>query len=197
MSDKKDIKSKGSLKNRRQFLKSLSLTFPSVLFIRGLVIPGLLIPGLSSCKNESYTRPARRYSLGEIRNYLFKKVFLREKQLLIVRRDKGWSALSAKCSRDGCDLTYQERTFYCPCCSSHFSHQGKALQGPARKNLSWYAINSKGNLFEVDTGKPVSSSNTYTTDEIEKVISEYGFEFKEVDEIDMEAVKLPQIFYEE
>jgi len=163
-----------------------------------LLVPGILIcPAVSSCKNESYTRPAQSYSLGEIRNYLFKKVFLREKQLLIVRQEKGWSALSTKCSREGCDLTYQEKSFYCPCCSSHFSHEGRVLKGPASKNLLWLAISSKGNLFEVNSGKVVSPKTTYTTDEIEKVIKEYGFEFKEVDEIDLEAVKLPKVFYEE
>jgi len=172
--------------SRRGFLRK------SLLFLSGC----LLLPGLSACQKEAYSRPARTYSLGEIRNYLFKKVFLREKQLLIVRKDKGWSALSTKCSREGCDLTYQEKTFFCPCCSSHFSHSGQFLTGPAKKDLPWLAISSKGNLFSVDSGKIVPKNITYTTDEIEKVITEYGFVFKEVDEVDLEAVKLPEIFYE-
>ena len=187
MSDNLSHKSTPASIERRTLLKRLLI-----------LVPGILIcPAVSSCKSESYTRPARSYSLGEIRNFLFKKVFLREKQLLVVRKSKGWSALSTKCSREGCDLTYQEKSFYCPCCSSHFSHEGKVLKGPASINLPWLAVGSKGNLFEVDSGKIVSSTTTYTTDEIENVIKEYGFEFKEVDEIDMEAVKLPKIFYEE
>ena len=58
-------------------------------------------------------------------------------------------------------------------------------------------MKAEGNIFKVDSSELVSGSTTYTTDEIERVIKEYGFVFKEVDEIDREAVKLPSVFFEE
>lgn len=46
-------------------------------------------------------------------------------------------AVSPNCTFEGCPLTWNpdERNWYCSCCGSKFSFDGKVLHGPATRDL--------------------------------------------------------------
>ena len=154
----------------------------------------LCFPSLMACKSEPYIRPARVDRLGAIKEFLYKKVFLRENQVLIHRVDKGWKALSTKCTNKGCDLTFQKQVLVCSCCDSLYDHYGRLLKGPAPRNLPWLKLEARGDDFFLDSGVVVSEQEFSSSDEIEKIIEQYKFEFKEIDDVDLENVQLPDVF---
>jgi len=168
-----------STPSRRELLKSL-----------GLLGLGLCLP---SCKKPPYRRPNAVFNLGPISEFLYEKVFIIEKKFMVHRYEDGWAALSTRCAFLGCDLTYQNNILYCPCCKSVFSQFGELMKGPAIVNLPWVKMFYKDDSFFVDTGSIVKPSVRFTTPEIEKVIEEYQFKFKESEEIDPNASKIPDI----
>ncbi len=149
---------------------------------------------LLACKGEVYVRPARTDRLGAIKEFLYKKVFLREKQVLVHRVENGWKALSTKCTKKGCDLTFQKQVLVCSCCESVYDHYGRVLRGSAPKNLPWLKLEARGDDFYLDSGVVVSEQEFSSSEEIEKIIKQYNFEFKEIDDVDLENVQLPEVF---
>jgi len=57
--------------------------------------------------------------------------------IYLIREPNDLFALSARCTHLGCTVNYDavSRKFACPCHGSVFSHSGKRIAGPARKDL--------------------------------------------------------------
>lgn len=56
---------------------------------------------------------------------------------LFVRRDGGsYSAVVARCTHRGCDVSAQPQGYDCPCHGSRFDLSGEVLQGPATQPLT-------------------------------------------------------------
>ncbi|MCC6219633.1 MAG: Rieske (2Fe-2S) protein [Deltaproteobacteria bacterium] len=140
-----------------------------------LALTSLLLFFLScllSCKPRHFVRPGGEFDLGEVRHLLFAKQYLIDKSMLVHRDKTGWRVLSGRCTYDGCDLTYQEDTMMCSCCYSEFKHTGEVIKGPAAHPLPWYEIRYKDNHLYANSGKTVNPNYRFTTDEIEKRLTE-------------------------
>ncbi|MBN1961525.1 MAG: Rieske (2Fe-2S) protein [Deltaproteobacteria bacterium] len=67
-------------------------------------------------------------------------LFLPEHNLFIVRNDKGLGAFSARCTHLGCTVKQSGDGLLCPCHGASYDRYGHVLNGPAPRNLPWYAI---------------------------------------------------------
>jgi Rieske Fe-S protein len=94
----------------------------------------------------------RNINAGPASLYLTDGVYTRFRNLgfFIVRRGPTLFAISAICTHRECKLDAEpDRTFYCPCHDSTFDANGKATQGPARRDLPVYetSTDADGNLW--------------------------------------------------
>ncbi len=156
-------------------------------------ILGLLALGISACTKHRYIRPAGKLELGKVRELLYVTIHVRPKAVMVFRDAAGWRALSARCTYNGCDLTYQfqTKTFLCPCCKSEFDIGGKPLDGPAKDPLPWVEISYQDGYLYAEPGKIVDSKYHFTTPEIEEAIREARIPIKELSVDD--EVKIPEI----
>jgi len=143
-----------------------------ILFILSVIL------AQGSCKS-SYTRKAQLIDLGEVKGFLYTKVFVRDHKLFVTRDDKGWAAMSTQCTHEGCDLSLQEKNFFCPCCRSYFEHNGQVISSPAEHNLPYYEMSYKEGHLYADTGKPVKPDYRFTTDELEQAIKKLNVEIRD------------------
>ena len=67
---------------------------------------------------------------------------------LLARDERGLYAMTITCTHEGCDVTPQGGTLFCPCHGSRFDNEGKVLQGPAGSPLVHFAvsIDAAGNV---------------------------------------------------
>jgi Rieske Fe-S protein len=76
-----------------------------------------------------------------------------EKEILVVRLgDDTFDAVDIKCPHKGCEVALDSKMmkkFTCPCHGSEFSLKGEVLNGPAKKNLTWYETNFKDGTVTV------------------------------------------------
>jgi len=158
-----------------------------------VVVVSILFFPLAAC-NRRFNRPKGMYYLGEVKEFLFEETFVREKSFLVVRDMEGWGAMSARCTKEGCDLTYQERNLLCPCCNSVYSLDGKVEKGPASHPLPWYQVGYDKNKLTANTGNEVKPSARFTTPEIEAALVKLRKELKEKD-IDPNdpTVRIPKV----
>ena len=133
---------------------------------------------LPACK-KSFVRPAKLHALGPIDQFLFTKVYLPERKMMIYRDDKGWSALSTRCTLEGCDLSYQDTSFFCPCCRGEYDLLGRVIAGKPSRSLPWYEMSYNDGRFFADSGKPVRASYRFTTPQLEKILSRLKVEIRE------------------
>jgi len=102
----------------------------STLFLASLTLPSLACKRLER-QEGPFQRKAMVFRLGESADFLYKKVFVTDKKFLVHRLEKGWGAVSTRCTHLGCDLSYQDKYLLCPCCGSAFDHFGKLLRSCA------------------------------------------------------------------
>lgn len=145
---------------------------------------------LSSCRRR-FVRPGGELRLGQLEKLLFAEQHIADKSILLRRDTAGWSALSTRCTYEGCDLTNQEENLLCHCCHSLFAANGRVLKGPASDNLPWYEVYYKDNLLFVNTAKQVTSKARFTTPEIEAAIKKLRAKIKK--DGPQEGVKIPKI----
>ncbi|MCC6954614.1 MAG: Rieske 2Fe-2S domain-containing protein [Deltaproteobacteria bacterium] len=125
----------------------------------------LLVITASGCK-KSFRRPPMVYDLGEVKELLYTQQLLRELSMFVARDERGWMAMGTRCTRDGCDLSYQPSGFVCMCCNSVFSHSGRVISGAASSSLPYYQMTYReGHLF-ADTEFPVSDKIRFMTPEL-------------------------------
>lgn len=155
----------------------------------------LVLMCLSGCsKRGAFKREAKILPVARIRELLKPVQHIPEVDVLVYRDNRGWSALSTRCSYDGCDLSYQESSLYCVCCKSVFSLTGLVLDGPATFALPWLSIFEQtfeeGSYLFVNTGKIVPAGERFTTDRIETYVSRLRPELDNVGESDK---KIPEV----
>ncbi|MDY6821621.1 MAG: Rieske (2Fe-2S) protein [Deferribacterota bacterium] len=62
-------------------------------------------------------------------------LIIKNKRVAVINKDNKIYALSIVCTHLGCTLNLTETNFICPCHGSKFSLTGKALKGPANRDL--------------------------------------------------------------
>ena len=128
---------------------------------------------LSSCTKHEYIRPAGELELGKIKDLLYTVVHVRNKATLVYRDDKGWRALSLRCTYSGCDLTYQPPVLLCPCCRAEFSLEGKVYAGSsATVDLPWMEMSYRDGSRYANPGNIKEDSYNFTLPAIEQAIQE-------------------------
>ena len=74
----------------------------------------------------------------------------RSQGFFIIRRGSALLAISSVCTHRRCPLAAErDRTFYCRCHGSVFDPEGKVLEGPARRDLPFFAtaVSDDGQLL--------------------------------------------------
>lgn len=170
------------MQSRREFLGVLS---SSVLYLG-------LFP-LVACERSSYERPEEDLDLGTVKELLFKRYHARSRSVLVFRDKQGWSALSLRCTYEGCDLSVQDSFLLCPCCRSAYDFTGQVYSGgKSKRALPWLEMfYREGHLFArvPRAGKNIDSSYRFTTVEIEEAISARRERY--TDELVGDTVKVP------
>jgi hypothetical protein len=119
-------------------------------------------------------------------------VHVQDKMMLVTYdEEKGWSAMSTRCTRDGCDLSLLDDHLFNPCSRVVYSHQGDVLWGEAPRPLPYYAVRySDGHLY-ADSSKEVPRSYRFMTDELRALIPT----FKKMNQVDgvAEMPRIPKI----
>ena len=155
---KKDKENKQLSLSRRDFSRRLGL----------LLVGGLVAPLLSACEKERvFVRRPEHHPLGKITDLLAGKQHVRASAMLVIRDDNGWAALSTRCTFDGCDLSYQNKTLSCACCGSYFDHSGNTVYGPAKLPLPWYRVDFRNKLFYALGDHVVAQDERFSTAELE------------------------------
>ena len=175
------VKRKSITLDRRAFIKSLSA-----------LSLGLCAP--IGCTRHRYVRPAGELDLGAVKELLYRVVHIRERAILLFRDIDGWSALSARCTYRGCDLTFQEeqKNLICACCHTRFELTGVPYSGyPATELLPWVGLSYKDGHIYADPGVIKPRSYRFTTPEIEEAIRELRRRIKEEGLSD--EIKIPEI----
>lgn len=137
----------------------------------GLVLVAVPSVVLTACERK-FVRPGGLHDLGAVKDLLSGKQHIADRSILVYRDDNGWAALSTRCTREGCDLTYQPETLYCHCCDSLFSHTGAVLRGPATMPLPWYKVFYEDRHLYADSGEMVDANFRFTNPAIEQAIQE-------------------------
>lgn len=133
----------------------------------------------AGCKSKRFIRPPGEHDLGEIGSLLFARQHIADRAMLVYRDERGWSCLSTRCTYDGCDLTYQDQNFFCSCCNSHFTHEGRVLTGPAEHPLPYFEMRFKDNHLYALAGNEVAPDYRFTTPEIEAALQRLNVKFRE------------------
>lgn len=158
-----------------------------------LINLGLSALALSlGCERHRYIRPETELDLGAVKALLYSRTHVPIKSVLVYRDVDGWSALSTRCTYDGCDMTFQEPVLLCPCCRSRFTLEGIPYEGvTARRPLPWIEVYYReGHLF-ANPGKVKDKAWRFTTPEIEDAIRKLRKDIKREDLDD--EVKIPKI----
>ncbi len=133
---------------RRRFLLRLSWTGLSLaLAVFLAAVLKFFWPRVSS-------RPARLVQVGFPEDYRPGQVdYLSGRKLFIVRDDKGFLALSARCTHLGCMVVWNRdhRMFLCPCHGGKYDAEGRNVEGPPPRPLDLLALGIDDNgLLVVD-----------------------------------------------
>ena len=86
---------------------------------------------------------------------------LRDRNVLVVRGDRGIRAMSLVCTHLGCIAHREpEGGFICPCHGSRFDDEGRVTQGPAPSRLRFFEVTRapSGELL-VDRSKTVGEDD--------------------------------------
>ncbi len=151
---------------------------------RTFVVGGVSTLGLMACERRVYRREEQQkdviLDLGPVRSLLYTQIHIPIKSVLLFRDIDGWSAISTRCSYNGCDLTYQEPTLFCPCCKSSFSLDGFPYAGGyATVPLPWIEVSYKEGHLYAYPGKVVPKKQRFTTPEIETAIRKLKLQIRD------------------
>lgn len=147
-----------------------------------------------ACERNRYIRPASDIDLGPVAELLYSRVHRPIKAVLINRNADGWSALSTRCTYDGCDLTFQEPVLLCPCCRSRYTLDGIPYEGvKASRNLPWIEMSYKDGHLYANPGVLKDKNWKFTTPPIEQAIVKLRKRIK--DEGLKDEVEIPQILH--
>ena len=133
-------------RDRRRFLLRLSWTGLS-LFLATLMagVMKFFWPRVSS-------RPVRSFKVGFPDDYQpGQVVYHRGRKLFIIRDDKGFLSLSARCTHLGCMVVWNRdhHMFLCPCHGGKYDAEGRNVEGPPPRPLDQFALRLDDNGFLV------------------------------------------------
>lgn len=97
-------------------------------------------------------RPASSVQVGFPDDYRTGQVvYHRGRKLFVVRDEKGFLALSARCTHLGCMVVWNRdhRMFLCPCHGGKYDAEGRNVEGPPPRPLDLLAIRLDDNGFLV------------------------------------------------
>jgi len=116
---------------RRDFLK---LARTGILTVSGLLGLGGLIRFLGY---QSQPPALTEFNLGLASDYSpGSQTLLQQVPAMLIRSEKGFTAISLVCTHLGCTVETKPDGFTCPCHGSRFDPQGKVMRGPASKPLA-------------------------------------------------------------
>ena len=75
--------------------------------------------------------------------------------VFLMRSDEGIAAISGQCTHAGCGVTPNEGGFHCGCHGSDFENDGTVTNGPAERDLPWFAVRIEGGQIVVDPSQEV------------------------------------------
>lgn len=98
--------------------------------------------------NVTY-EPSQKFKAGKAADYAMgvSTKFLNEQRVWIIRTEKGFYSLWARCTHLGCTPNWfgDQGRFRCPCHGSNFSPEGDVIAGPAPKPLYRCAVEIASN----------------------------------------------------
>lgn len=151
---------------------------------REFLLGSLSLIAFGACERSRYVREEAQkeveLDLGPVRGLLYTQIHIPIKSVLLFRDIDGWSALSTRCTYNGCDLTFQEPVLLCPCCKSQFSLDGVPYSGSdASVSLPWIEVGyKKGHLYAYP-GRVVKKETRFTTPEIEAAVRKLKLEVRD------------------
>ncbi len=122
---------------RRSFLLRLSWTGI------GLCLTTFLAAVLRFFWPRVSSRPARSFQVGFPDDYQTGQVvYNRSRKLFIVRDEKGFLSLSARCTHLGCMVVWNRdhQMFLCPCHGGKYDAEGRNVEGPPPLPLDLLSI---------------------------------------------------------
>ena len=110
-----------------------------LIALKKLSIPAILIYPLYSFINTVQKRPPKEVRIGKV---IKPGKFVINTDFVVFNGEKGFWAVSRKCTHLGCTLNYEasQKEFICPCHQSRFDQDGKYISGPAKKNLQLFEV---------------------------------------------------------
>lgn len=142
----------GSAQTRREFLTRAG---EAALWASGA---GSAAAALRFALPDIVASAPERFALGTPADFKVRTVtWLRERELFVVRDERGFGAFSARCTHLGCTVRRTPEGFACPCHGARFSENGQVVSGPARRALPWFALSleADGQIW-VDRSRPHS-----------------------------------------
>jgi Rieske Fe-S protein len=118
---------------------------------------GLVVGAVRFASPET-TSGASRFPLGTPADFKARTVtWLRDRELFVLRDEKGFGAFSSRCTHLGCTVRRTNEGFTCPCHGAKYDALGKVLSGPAPRALPWYVLwqEPDGRIW-VDLSKPAA-----------------------------------------
>jgi len=112
---------------------------------------------------ETTEGASQRFPLGLPSDFKARTVtWLRERELFVLRDEKGFGAFSSRCTHLGCTVQRTATGFACPCHGARYDELGRVTAGPARRPLSWFHLwqEADGRIW-VDLAKEASVGTAY------------------------------------
>ena len=121
--------------SRRDFLKLARNTFLTLSGLLGLggLLRFLSYPSQPPAQTEFILEPGSDYAPDS-------RTLIPEVPALLIRNDKGFTAISLVCTHLGCTVESQVDGLTCPCHGSRFDRGGKVTRGPASRPLNQLRI---------------------------------------------------------
>jgi cytochrome b6-f complex iron-sulfur subunit len=122
---------------RRRFLLRLSWTG------LGLFLTTFLTAVLNFFWPRVSSRPTRSFPVGFPEDYQpGQVVYYPGRKLFVVRDEKGFYSLSARCTHLGCMVVWNRdhRMFLCPCHGGKYDAEGRNVEGPPPRPLDLLAL---------------------------------------------------------
>jgi hypothetical protein len=146
-----------------EHLRQPKLSRRTFLLFSAAFVGSSALPG---CKKK-YQRVDMEHDLGPVYSLIYPEQFIRERAILVIRDGAGWAAMSTRCVKEGCELSYQDQTFLCLCCSSIYDHAGRVLRGTATGRLPYFKVSYRDEHLFADSANVVSYTERFTTPELE------------------------------
>jgi Rieske Fe-S protein len=121
---------------------------------REVVLGGVAV-GCLGC--EAVKPRPRKLKVGKITEFGEPSQVLELLRIVLKRDDLGFYAMSLICPHQGCLVNRSGELFVCPCHGSNFTSDGKVLNGPAARDLSFYQLSLVDGDLWVDFGATVGS----------------------------------------